>query len=74
MGTKKKVLIVEDEIINREILKRILSDDYEVLEASNGSEALDILKKTRGINAIILDIIMPVMDGMEFLKICHSYH
>ncbi len=60
MGTKKKVLIVEDEIINREILKRILSDDYEVLEASNGSEALDILKKTRGINAIILDIIMPV--------------
>ena len=37
MGTKKKVLIVEDEIINREILKRILSDDYEVLEACNGS-------------------------------------
>lgn len=72
MGTKKKVLIVEDEIINREILKRILSDDYEVLEASNGSEALDILKKTRGINAIILDIIMPVMDGMEFLKIYHK--
>ncbi len=72
MDTKKIVLIVEDEEINREILKRILMDDYDVLEADNGKVALEILRSRDDISAIILDIIMPVMNGMEFLKIYHS--
>ena len=72
MDTKKVVLIVEDEEINREILKCILIDDYDVLEVDNGKVALDILRNRDDISAIILDIIMPVMNGMEFLKVYHN--
>lgn len=67
--TKKKILIVEDNSINRAILKEILSDAYEILEAENGVEALSALKKYReGISLILLDIIMPIMDGYTFLE------
>jgi PleD family two-component response regulator len=43
-GFKRRILIVEDEEINRELLKNILKDKYEILVASNGKEAYDILK------------------------------
>ena len=45
MGAIKKVLIVEDQEMNRKILSRILSDSYEVLEAENGSRALEVLER-----------------------------
>lgn len=68
MVTKKKVLIVEDSEINRAMLSAIVSGEYEVLEAENGLEALSILEE-RGedVSLILLDIMMPVMDGYEFL-------
>ena len=49
MGTKdeKKVLIVDDAVINREILKRIFSKEYSVITASNGKEAIEIVKKEK---------------------------
>jgi len=66
----KKILIVDDMVINRKTLKRILKDTYEVLEAENGKVALEILEKNKETIALIfLDIIMPVMNGYEFLKI-----
>ena len=66
---KRVVLIVEDEIINQEILKEILSDDYEILCASNGLEALSILDTSlKPISLILLDIKMPLMDGITFIK------
>ena len=63
---KKIVLNVEDNEINRVILSEILSKHYRVLEAENGQEALDLLKqyKTK-ISLILLDVMMPVMDGYE---------
>ncbi|MGM9969426.1 MAG: EAL domain-containing protein [Anaeroplasma sp.] len=65
---KKQVLIVEDNQINREMLVDILSEKYEVLEACNGCEAIDVLNKYKSsISIILLDIIMPVMDGYTFL-------
>ncbi|NLY82172.1 MAG: EAL domain-containing protein [Clostridiales bacterium] len=66
---KKKILVVDDQKINRSILRKLLSDDYVVLEAENGQVALDILEHTYGsISLILLDIVMPVMDGFTFLR------
>jgi len=67
-----KVLIVDDDFINRKLLQTLLKknpDVSEVLEAENGSDALDKLKKESDVNLILLDIMMPIVDGIEFLKI-----
>ncbi len=66
---KEKILIVDDAEINRCLLAEILGDTYDVLEAENGEEALEIVnrEKTR-IGAILLDLMMPVMDGFTFLE------
>ena len=65
---KKKVLVVEDNEINRAVLREILSEEYEVLEAGNGLEALGVLEaQGEELSLILLDIVMPVMDGYEFL-------
>jgi len=71
-----KVLVVDDDFINRKLIQAMLKrhpDMFsEIIEAENGSEALSILRKTEGINLILLDILMPVLDGREFLKIFRS--
>ncbi|MDO4539669.1 MAG: EAL domain-containing protein [Syntrophomonadaceae bacterium] len=65
----RTVLIVDDIETNRLILRKILGDEYAVLEAENGKEALEIIKRNyRSLSAILLDIIMPVMDGYEVLE------
>jgi len=67
-----KVLIVDDDFINRKLIQTFLKknpDVSETIEAENGSDALEKLKKDPSINIILLDIIMPVVDGVEFLKI-----
>ena len=65
---KKQILVVEDNELNREILCGILSEEYRVLEAENGLAALDMLRKNADdISLILLDIMMPVMDGYAFL-------
>lgn len=69
MMPQKQILVVEDNKINRTMLSGILSAQYTVLEAENGQEALEILKRTREeISLILLDIMMPVMDGYTFLS------
>ncbi len=70
-----KVLIVDDDFINRKLLQTLLKKNVKVsetVEAENGSDALDKLKKDPSINLILLDIMMPVVDGVEFLKIYRS--
>ena len=67
-----KVLIVDDDFINRKLLHTLLKKNPSVtdmIEAENGSDALDKLKKNPDINLILLDIMMPIVDGIEFLKI-----
>lgn len=69
MISQKKILIVEDNKINRTMLREILSPEYIVLEAENGQEALSVLETAKDdISLILLDIIMPVMDGYTFLS------
>lgn len=68
MILRKKVLVVEDNELNRTLLSEILSGEYQVLEAENGQAALDILKQHKdSIALILLDVRMPVMDGYTFL-------
>jgi putative two-component system response regulator len=70
-----KVLVVDDDFINRKLLQTLLKKNPEVseiIEAENGSDALDKLKKESDINLILLDIMMPIVDGIEFLKIFRS--
>ena len=66
---KRNVLVVEDNDLNREMLTEILSDDYTVLQAENGQRALEILRGNENISIILLDVMMPVMDGYTFLRI-----
>lgn len=67
------VLIVEDNEINRSLLAMILEDTYDVLEACNGREALDILQNSKNIiSAVITDLIMPEMNGYQFLEVYSS--
>lgn len=68
MAGRKRVLIVEDNDINREMLADILDVNYRVLQAENGQVALDILAEQKNhISLILLDVQMPVMDGYTFL-------
>lgn len=65
------MLVVDDVDINREILSLYFRDKYEIVEAANGQEALDIIMRQR-VDIILLDIVMPVMGGMELLEILHQ--
>ncbi|MCI5510308.1 MAG: EAL domain-containing protein [Eubacterium sp.] len=68
MTQKKQILVVEDNEFNRAMLSEILSHEYQVLEAENGQVALDILQQHKNsISLILLDVVMPVMDGYTFL-------
>lgn len=65
---KQLIMVVDDREINRMMLKAMLSDTYNVAEAGNGQEALESLKQYgTSVKAILLDLIMPVMDGHTFL-------
>ena len=60
---KKTVLIVDDNSIKREVLRKMLKDEFETVEAENGKEVLQLLNEhSRKFSAILLDLIMPVMD------------
>lgn len=67
---KKTVLIVDDNKISRDMLKKILESEYNVVEADNGENAIRFLSEKTEVSVIVLDIVMPVMNGYEFLQIC----
>lgn len=70
MSSKRRVLVVDDEKANRRILCKILSDDYEVLEADNGASALQMLENSDyHIDVVLLDLVMPEFDGFDFLRV-----
>lgn len=69
MSKKEKILVVDDETRMRKLISDFLvSNDFEVIEASDGEEALDIFFKNKGISLVILDVMMPKLDGYETLK------
>ena len=69
MLPRKKILVVEDNALNREMLCAILAEQYDTLEAENGQQALEVLSRAAAdIALILLDVMMPVMDGYTFLE------
>lgn len=61
---REKVLVVDDVELNRDILEEILKDEYTVIQAENGKRALEIIQNDQEeIAVILLDLIMPEMDG-----------
>ncbi len=62
------VLIVDDQEINRDVLGMILEDYYEIIYASNGREALEMIEQYKDrLSIVLLDLIMPEMDGFEVI-------
>lgn len=71
----KKILIVDDSEIDRGVLRSILNSEFEVVEADNGYSALDaILKKEEHFDAVLLDVSMPLLDGISVLRILRENH
>ncbi|MDR0579871.1 MAG: response regulator [Campylobacteraceae bacterium] len=76
MAKKLKILSVDDDFINLKLINVMLKKNpnvAEVLEAKNGAEALDVLKARPDIDMVLLDIKMPIMDGIQFLVTIHSH-
>lgn len=66
---KNKILIVDDQELNQDILEAILEEDYSILKADNGQEALEVIEREQGhLRLVLLDLIMPVMDGFGVLE------
>ena len=66
---KQKILIVDDSEMNRALLVDILEDQYDIVEAENGVEAISLLSKQRiDFSLLLLDIMMPKMDGHQAAK------
>lgn len=74
MARRNTILVVDDSRLNRMTLNRILSVQYQVLEAEDGREGLNMLAQHLDeIAAIILDLKLPVMDGFEFMEECGNH-
>ena len=72
---KQKILIVDDSEMNRSLLADILEEQYDVVEAENGVEAITLLSRQRAdFSLLLLDIMMPEMDGFEVLAYINKYH
>lgn len=67
MNKPKNVLVVEDNANNRDIYREILEDDYHLLDASDGWEALDIAEEFEP-RIVILDVMLPIMDGYQVCR------
>ena len=69
MKKEELILIIEDNVVNREILAKLFEDLYEIILAENGEEALALLSKYEDrVSVMVLDLYMPVMDGYAVLE------
>ncbi|MCM1022939.1 MAG: response regulator [Prevotella sp.] len=72
---KQKVLIVDDSEMNRTMLEDILEDDYDIIQAENGVQAVAVLKERHfEIALVMLDMVMPEMDGLGVLEVMNKQH
>ncbi len=65
---RQQILIVDDEEINRAILNEMFRHEYDMLEAANGQEAIEQIENNQNIVLILLDIVMPVLNGFKVLN------
>lgn len=70
---KQKILIVDDSEMKRAILSEMLGDEYEIIEAEDGAQAIAVLQKhSVELSLVLLDIVMPVMDGYDVLTVMNN--
>ena len=70
---RAKILIVDDDDMNRTVLSDLLSDEYDIIEAKDGDKAIEILEKmAKDITLVLLDMVMPGRDGLEVLEIMNE--
>lgn len=70
MKKRNKILVVDDAEINRSMLTDILCEEYEIIEAGSGIEAVNVIsRRYDDISLVLLDIVMPEMDGFEVLAV-----
>lgn len=74
MSEKERILIADDSAMNRAILTEMLGDGYEILEAEDGRQAVSILQTDASVDLLLLDIMMPNMDGFDVLTMMNKYH
>ena len=73
--TKQKILIADDSEMNRELLAAILEEEYDIIQANDGVQAVDCLQRhAEEISLLLLDIVMPHMDGLEVLSYMNKEH
>lgn len=73
--TKQKILIADDSEMNRELLAAILEEEYEIIQVNDGVQAVDCLQRqAEEISLLLLDIVMPHMDGFEVLSYMNKEH
>lgn len=66
---EKTILLIDDEFINRKLLKMIFEEQFHILEAENGKEGIEMIQKhNKELSLIFLDLMMPVVDGLEVLR------
>ena len=71
--SSKVILISDDSFINREILRDMLEDEYELIEAQDGEETIEILEQKKNeINILLLDLVMPKKNGYDVLEYMNS--
>lgn len=68
MNQKIKVLFTDDEDINHQVFQLYFEDDYDILMATDGNQALQILSENDDIKVVISDLVMPGMNGIEFIS------
>ena len=72
---KQRILVVDDSEMNRAILCEMLKDDFEIIEATNGQECVSLIEQYgKEISLVLLDIVMPIMDGFEILMYMNRNH
>ena len=72
---KQQILVVDDSELNRGILIEMLKEEFDIIEAENGKEAVDKIRKYgKKLSVVLLDIVMPVMDGFEVLSVMNRNH
>lgn len=72
-GAKKKILVVDDDSLSRELLRKIFEDEYEIIAAGDGQEAIYAIREhMEDLAVILLDLLMPVLNGYQVLQVLNA--